>query len=186
MYILADSSRTQRLLSMIRPESDALGYGYWTVLIQDTMSNSSLFGTGSVIPAHYGAEDSALWGYDFILTALTHKYGWIIFFIAAAVFFVFIVSGLRLCLKQKSVLGGLVSMAVMLTLTMQRVIYFLCDLGIFFGQTLSLPLVSGGNAALIIDAALIGFMLSVFRNEEIYSDEKGRREGRRLPEETVR
>lgn len=168
MYILADSYRAKRLISMFYPADHSRDAGFWTAMIRDTMSNSVMFGTGSMIPAYYGAEDSALWKYDFILAALMHNYGWIVFFAAAVVFFAFTVAGLKRCLRQKSVLGTLVSISVMLTLTMQIVIYFSCNLGVFFGQTLALPLISGGNSTLIVDGALIGFMLSVFRTEELY------------------
>lgn len=60
--------------------------------------------------------------------------------------------------------------SVMIVLTAQVICYVLCNFGVMLGTSLSLPLFSGGEALLLADAALIGFLLSVFRTGQLFTD----------------
>ena len=73
------------------------------------------------------------------------------------------------CMKQKSGLGFFVSIAIALTLLVQIFMYVSFNMGIFITQ-ISLPLISPGNSPLLINMALIGFMLSVFRTGDVVID----------------
>ena len=89
IYILADDYRTKRLLCMLGMEDDTMGFDFFTEMIKNTISNSAMLGTSSPIAAHYGSEDSALWRYDFILTALAHNCG-LIFLLLLPPYFSFL------------------------------------------------------------------------------------------------
>jgi len=82
----------------------------------------------------------------------------------------FIIKGFILCFKQKSRLGLFVSISIMLTFTMQVIGYVIANLGFQFTAPISLPLISYGKIATIINLSLIGIMLSVFRTGDIVKD----------------
>ena len=82
----------------------------------------------------------------------------------------FIAKGFMRCFKQKSGLALFVSVSVLLTFTMQVIGYAVANLGFQLVSPISLPLISQGNTATVINLILIGIMLSVFRTGDIVRD----------------
>ena len=162
-----------RLRVAFDPSIDPLGYGWQGSVAKALLDNSKLIGTGTM-PTQY----KDLQGFfplpgidtDFSLTYLIFKFGWIAFIVIMAIIVLFIAKGFILSLKQKSTLGLLVSLSVVLTFTLQAVGYVLTNLGFILFAPISLPLVSYGNTATIINMALIGLMLSVFRTGSVVND----------------
>ncbi len=107
---------------------------------------------------------------DFILTYLIFRAGWIAFILIMALLLFFIVKGFLLCFKQRSSLGLFVSVTVMLTFTMQVLGYVTANLGFQLFSPIALPLLSYGKIATVINLALIGIMLSVFRTGDAVKD----------------
>ncbi len=162
-----------RLKVAFDPSIDPLGHGWQGSVAKALLDNSKLIGTGTM-PSQYKDMQGffPLPGIDtdFSLTYLIFKFGWIAFIVVMAIMVLFIAKGLILSLKQKSTLGLLVSLSVVLTFTLQAVGYVLSNLGFILFAPISLPLVSYGNTATIINMALIGLMLSVFRTGSIIND----------------
>lgn len=160
-----------RLLSAINPSIDPTGTGYIGTVTRALLNGSKLFGRGDM-PAAYAMlvfpEPNI--NTDYLLTYLIFNIGWIAFILIMSVLLIFIVKGFVLCYRQKSGLGLFVSMSVMLTFTMQVMGYVLANLGFQFSAPISLPLISYGNVATIINLTLIGLMLSVFRTGHIVKD----------------
>jgi cell division protein FtsW (lipid II flippase) len=99
--------------------------------------------------------------------------GWIAFLGIIIALLFFIVKGFSLCFKQKSSLGLFVSLSIMITFTIQMLIYVVFNLGFQLISPLSLPLISYGNTATVINLGLIGLMLSVFRTGDMVKGEGG-------------
>lgn len=162
-----------RLKVAFDPSIDPLGHGWQGSVAKALLDNSKLIGTGTM-PSQY----KDIQGFfplpgidtDFSLTYLIFKFGWIAFIVIMAIIVLFIAKGFILSLKQKSTLGLLVSLSVVLTFTLQAVGYVLTNLGFILFAPISLPLVSYGNTATIINMALIGLMLSVFRTGSVVKD----------------
>ena len=104
-------------------------------------------------------------GRDFLLTTMICKLGWLPFLVLMLVFAALVVWLLVRCLRQKNQLGRLVSAAVVLTLSAQAVSSIVLNLGVVL-TSVSFPLV-GGNLHSVLDMALIGLALSVFRQEQL-------------------
>ena len=64
----------------------------------------------------------------------------------------------------------LVALSILMILVIQTVFYMVSNLGYGLFTALSLPLISYGKAALLLNAGLIGIMLSVFRTGESIRD----------------
>jgi cell division protein FtsW (lipid II flippase) len=158
-----------RVFAAFNPWSDPVGMGWQGVAARDLIGGAHFIGHG--VTGEHGT-DILTFGMDmdFLLTWLIHNVGWIAFIAVMAVFAAFLFCGFRLCFKQKSMLGRLVSLAVMLTLALQTVFYVATNLGFNLIFSMSLPLVSYGNPATIVNMALIGAMLSAFRTGSLVKD----------------
>ncbi len=170
--LLSHGDMMTRLQAVINPSIDPTGTGYIGTVTRAILNSSKLFGRGDM-PAEY-----ALSGFvpnvhaDYLLTYLIFNIGWIAFIIIMSVLLFFIIKGFALCCRQKSGLGLFVSVSVMLTFTVQVIGYVIANLGFQFSAPISLPLISYGNVATIINLTLIGLMLSVFRTGDIVRDTK--------------
>jgi cell division protein FtsW (lipid II flippase) len=169
-YAMFSKGYIHRLQIAINPSLDP-NAGWKAIVTKTLLENSKFIGRG-VMPVEYGMGKFPLPSIDtdFLLTYLIFNVGWIAFFIIAAVLAVFIFIGFIKCFKQKSNLGLFVSVAVLLTFTLQAVGYIITNLGFQLFEPIQLPLISYGNAATVINLALIGFMLSAFRSGDIVRD----------------
>lgn len=160
-----------RLAVSFQPSLDPNGAGYISILIDKLLKSATLIGIGRTPEQYHILLDRRFFQTDLILTALTVRLGWITSIGIIGLFFFFIVKGFLRCFKQKSGLGLFVSLSIMLTFSLQVLIYVFFNLGFQILSPLTLPLVSYGNLATIINMGLIGFMLSVFRTGDVVKDE---------------
>ncbi|WP_313134494.1 FtsW/RodA/SpoVE family cell cycle protein [Anaerocolumna sp.] len=174
--------RLQRIRILMDPSFNPKGFQ--TNMIRQIMSGAAFIGKG-VIPQNMSNIELSKSGIntnsiftilrpgvdiDQILTILTHNYGWIVFIGITLLFIVFSILGFYYVSKQRSVLGLLVSLSILMIFVMQTVSYIAGNLGYGLLTELSLPLVSYGRSALFLNAGLIGIMLSVFRTGDIIQD----------------
>lgn len=137
-----------RIRTVFYPELDHVGGGYIGTLIHKILSHARLIGEG-MPPDGYGQEPVGQLlpaaNTDFLLTYLTYRFGWIVFIGISVLILIFIVRALVVCKKQKSVLGFLVSLAVILTFALQVISYIAWNLGFLLFAPVSLPLFSYGG-----------------------------------------
>lgn len=171
IYIIQNPDILNRISVAVNPYSDRDGSGYINCLLRDLLTNSKIAGKGAV-PSQFGGNITQIpdSGTEYILTILTYNFGWVVFIGISVIILAFSVYGLYYVTKQKSVLGTIVSLTIMLTFVFQAIIYIINNLGYGMLSSLSLPLISYGKSALIINSALIGFMLSVFRTGHVIKD----------------
>ena len=95
-------------------------------------------------------------------------YGWLAFFAVQAPVLALLAVGWRKWRKETAVLGRLVSAAVLSILTWQAGAYLVQT---FAGTTVltayPYPFLSDGGTALVVDCALLGLLLSVFRSRSL-------------------
>jgi len=166
----------RKIQVILNPAFAPTGDGYIGTMIQLFLSHSQFIGEGLPISGY--DKNTALQllpevNTDFLLTYLIYKFGWIVLIGTIVIFSAFIIRAIILCKKQKSVLGFLVSLAIISTFALQFIIYIASNLGFLFFFPLSLPLISYGGQALVINMCLIGFLLSVFRTGDLVRDQAG-------------
>ncbi len=159
-----------RLGILLHPEQDRLGAGYVYCMIRDILSESVWWGTGGVPEWVGSVELLPNLRTDFALVYLAHRFGFAAWLGMAALMAVFSAVGVRKALEERSMLGALLALAAALTLAVQAGSYLICSLGYGLFGPLSLPFISDGLGALLLNAALTGLMLSVFRTGEAYRD----------------
>lgn len=160
---------TARVYAAFNPWSDPMGAGWQGVVIRELVGGARFIGRGSTGEYSTGVSISGM-NTDFLLTWLIHNVGWIAFIVIMAVFTAFLFCGFRRCFKQKNMLGKLISLAVMLILMLQTIFYLATNLGFGPIYSISLPLVSYGNTAAVVNMTLIGVMLSTFRTGSLVKD----------------
>lgn len=171
-----------RVNGILNMQSDVNGSGFIYNLLRGTLSELRLFGEGELkfLINHESWTEEQLFlfapsGMDllrdnFWLSYASYRYGAIVFIVVAVLIISFSVIAIKKSVNQNSILGSLVSLSISTTFLIQSMIYFVENLSYGFVASISLPLISGSNYILLINAGLVGFMLSVFKNGDMYSD----------------
>lgn len=166
VFLSGDGFR--RLAVVLHPERDPMGSGYQAGMIRQALETAQWVGTGEWSTALSGRPyEATVPGCDgsALLTTLIYKMGWLPFLAVVLVFGVLVVWMLSRCLRQKSQLGRMVVLAVVLTLAGQAVCSVAWNLG-FTLYSSEFPLLIG-NLSSVVNMGLIGLALSVFRGENI-------------------
>lgn len=153
---------------LFHPETDPPNV-VW--MLRELLKNARFIGHGEPVdfldtPLASASHLSGDW--DYFLALFVYDFGWIVLLAIAAVLILFIILAFRQIRRLTNDLSRLISHAILFTLIGQCVFYLLDNLGWGLVSSISLPLISPGNAALLIDTALVGFLLSVFRTGEAY------------------
>ncbi|WFA09067.1 FtsW/RodA/SpoVE family cell cycle protein [Tissierella sp. Yu-01] len=167
MTLLNNTYLLSRLTNAFNPLLDPTGAGFMSNLARQILYNSNFFGEGA---GSFSGTMLPGINTDFILTYLIHRFGWISLIVVIAVLALLIIRSFKLCLKQSSILGSLVSLSAVLTISAQIIIYVGYNLSFHLIAPLTLPLISYGGVGTIINMLLIGIMLSVFKWENLVND----------------
>lgn len=161
-----------RARTIFLPSSDVAGDGYIPAQLRAAISHSVFLGKGKDIVgiSPILIEIPGMLRSDYLLTYLTYHYGWAVSGGLVLLLAVFLGLGFRKCLKQKSIFGQMVSLTILCTFTAEILLYILANLGLWLIAPIALPFLSYGATALLINMALAGVLLSVFRTGEVYRD----------------
>lgn len=162
--LMSYNYKRERPLNIISPFRDPLGDGYISAKMREMLAGAKFIGKGNLGSNPYMIPEINT---NHIMTYLIHRLGWLAFIVVMGVISFLIISSFKLCCKQKSVLGKLVSIAVLDTFTMEVVLYAITNLGFPILGSLTLPLISYGGMSTIVNMSLIGIMLSVFKSGHI-------------------
>ena len=148
---LARSDYTQmRMAAFWNPALDPFGYGWWY--------------------AHLRAGEVTYTSPDLLLAEVSQGLGRWVFWVVAAGIVLLAALLLRRIFRLRSRTGKLTALAALCPLLFQAVIYWLYNLGWWPSGALSLPFLSYGVTFLLVDAALAGVLLSVFRMDALVRD----------------
>ncbi len=162
-----------RVIAILNPELDPSGGGYTGSVVQSLISGSKFWGAAAISGRYAShATETILpnWNTDFMLTYLISKAGYAVGILVVLLFGLLIARMFVATFRQKSALGFIVSLSVTLTITLQSLFYVLSNLvgPLFLPETL--PFLSFGGTGLVVNMALIGLMLSAFRNKDLVRD----------------
>ncbi|MEF9953590.1 MAG: hypothetical protein RR838_13540, partial [Clostridium sp.] len=94
---------------------------------------------------------------------------WIVILVSLIVI-VFTVIATYKIKKQKSLLGVITTVSIIIPFVINSILFITNNLGYGIVESLPIAFVGRGTVSLLINSGLIGFMLSVFRTGYIYSD----------------
>jgi len=159
-----------RIVNVFDP-NHARAEGYIFNVIKNFISESVFFGKGGnpygmyeptkVLPGISG---------DYNIIYAVHELGFIVLIGIAVIFSAFVFMLIYKILRQNNnILGGLTAVSIASTLMLQLFLSVIGVFGLGIGVSLSFPFITPGNSALMIDCALVGILISVFRTGYIYS-----------------
>lgn len=162
----------ERLYTIFVPSGDPMGSGYLSTQLKTILSHCVLLGEGAALSETQAflLTDASMLRSDYLLAYLTYHYGWVASGIVVLLLAVFLGLGFRKALKQKSIFGQMVSLTILCTFTAEILLYIPANLGIWLIAPIALPFLSYGATASLINMALAGVLLSVFRTGEVYRD----------------
>lgn len=176
----------ERFNTFVNPSQRRWEAGYLYCLIRELISASIFLGRGGVTENMGDITNLPGISTDYSLVYLIHQVGFVVLLCIAVFVILFSFLGIRKALKEKSALGSLLSLSIILTFMLQSFFYIMDNVGYGLVASLSMPFISYGNSSLFIHAALTGFMLSIFRTGEIVRDpsplasESSRKRGRSI------
>lgn len=165
-----------RLMFILHPELEPSSIGYIGSIIREIVANARFIGASDHVVAAIdrGADFvnefllSIKW--DFLLTIIIHRYGWLSAIAVMLVLANFIATGFKHVFRLGSTLGKLLGCGLMASFTVQIASYVLYNMGVIIGGPLPLPFISAGNTCHVINCAMAGMLLSLLRTDGLYTD----------------
>jgi cell division protein FtsW (lipid II flippase) len=151
-----------RLLAFLNPEKYADSEGYLILRIQELMSKAGWFGvTGAreFIPEAHT---------NFVFVSFTYHYGWIFGVLLVMILLLFAARMMVIQPKIKDSYGQLLLIGGVALYGIQLVSNICMALGLFPMTSMSLPFISYGLMPTLLNAILIGAVLSVYRRKDLY------------------
>lgn len=163
-------------------QPDVRDYSYQEWVARDVLGNTRWIGEafGSEIPWDVGTVAS-----DYILLHIVSYYGILILLAIIALFAILCIKMFRMTFYQKNQLGMAMGLGCSLVLAVQIAEYFLMNFGLIPATTAFMPLFSYGGTGTIVSYLLLGILLSVYRYQNVVSDNMIRRPRIRLRIEKV-
>lgn len=156
-----------RLELFFHPERDPLGKGYTGTVARELLQKAQWLGQGGASEWRLPNVHS-----DYFLTWVIHRLGWAVGLALVAALVLLLAVALRRCFRQKGMLGFLLSLAAVLTLGAETTIYVLNNLGFGPIGLVALPFLSYGGRYMVVNLALAGLLMSVFREERLPQAQK--------------
>lgn len=155
-----------RLATLFLPELDPEGAGWLGMQIRNAVAGAQLWGAGA--PAVQGFSHQMR--SDFLFTILLQQYGWIPVLLLLSVFLVFIGICFYKAFRLKSLFGRLLASAAAASFAVRTLLYAAANMGFIIESGALLPFLALSNVTLVVDLALAGLLLSLFRNDGLYAD----------------
>lgn len=163
--------REQRLVAFMHPDQYAEGAGYIYLWIRREWSAAKLIGASD---STLFKDSNLIWPYftePFILLKTICTYGILAGLAIALAFAAVAARAFRIVRQQKNQLGFMIGAACFMVFLVNCLEGVLINTGYFPVSSMQLPFVSYGACTGMTYAALIGLLLSIYRNERIITDE---------------
>ncbi len=159
------SFRVMRLRAILDPNTYKTGAGYIYTVIHENLSNSKLIGIGKLPSSEIFIKEST-----FYPLLLIGSYGRLAGYVLALAIVLFLLRAFYIVRRQKNQLGFIISVACLLTFSLNCCEIFFINIGTFPATSLLLPFLTYGGSATLTHAVFIGLLLSIHRHEKIVSD----------------
>lgn len=159
---LSASYRRDRVFAFLDPWDDPLNTGYQTIQSLVGIASGGLSGSGL-------GTGRAKFGYlpfahtDFIFAVVAEELGWLGATFVIFLFVALAVVGIRIAMQARDLLGTLLAAGVTTWLTLQAFVNIGAVVGLLPVTGVSLPFLSFGGSALVVNMAAVGIVLNVAR-----------------------
>lgn len=148
------------------------GSGYLFSVLRDVADKARFFGPGLPTERTEALEAIAEPGLELLPATLLYEYGWIFLLAVAALLAAAAAAAVRRAVRQGSMLGSLVALSAVLGMVFQALFALADNLGFGLFDSIGMPFFTQSSAVLLINAAVTGLLLSVFRSGSTFRDRK--------------
>lgn len=136
--------------------------------LRSVMGNLSLWGNHA-LPANIPTGDMYS---TFIVTGIFSWFGIVVGCIVVGLLFFFCFRALQLSIRQKNRMGMLIGMACTASILLRSIVCTAINFGFGLYYTSSVPFLSYGKLATIVNALYVGLILCVCRNEAVMPEKQ--------------
>ncbi|QQZ09883.1 FtsW/RodA/SpoVE family cell cycle protein [Heyndrickxia vini] len=152
-----------RLTGFLQPESYPNSAGYIYLRMRELLADAGWTGHSVSNPKLFDFEPHT----DLVFVSLTYHYGWIFGIGLMSVLLLFVGRMLGVLRKINDSFGKLLVFGAMILFTIQVVYNIGMSLGLLPITSMSLPFISYGFMPVVLNAIIIGIVLSVYRRKDL-------------------
>jgi cell division protein FtsW (lipid II flippase) len=160
LYVLKEYQLV-RFLAYLNPEKYSDGAGYQVLRVKELMSNAGWF--GNPIKNEFISEAHT----NLVFVTLTYHYGWLLAFALVVILSLIAVRMITVAFRIKDSYGRILLIGAVALYMVQFVSNIGMSLGFFPLTAMSLPFISYGLMPTLLNAGLIGVVLSVYRRKDL-------------------
>lgn len=160
--LLAKPYRRKRLLVFFHPWDDPRGVGFQIIQSFLALGSGGIFGVGlgrSQQKLFYLPESHT----DFIFSIIGEELGFLGAGTVVTLFLVFMFAGMVIVFRSKSIFQQLLGLGVVSLIGLQAAINIGVSTGVLPTKGLSLPFISYGGSALVVNLIAVGILLNLAR-----------------------
>ncbi|PFP24705.1 cell division protein FtsW [Bacillus sp. AFS073361] len=150
-----------RLLAYLNPEEYADGPGYMILHVKEFLLKAGWFGHSM------DKEFIPLAHTNLVFVSFTYYYGWLLALVLVVILGLFIARMMVITSRMKDPYGKLLLIGAVSLYTVQLATNIGMTLGIFPLISISLPFISYGLMPTLLNAILVGIVLSVYRRKDL-------------------
>lgn len=156
--------RVNRIITSYYPERDPLGLGYHAMKLKDVRTHASLIGDAGFEFVAGRVPDPLT---ETMFTTIVGCLGWLAGIGLILMVALIIIRMYKASCRVQDSYGRLLSLSITASFTIQFVYNISMNLGLLPLASISLPFVSYGGTAVVINLFLMGIFLSVYRKKDI-------------------
>ena len=146
----------------------------WTLsqadtVVRDVIAHSPVVGSSE--QCFYILDGSTV-KFDYTLTFLITRFGRIVIIVAVMFYAATILFALYHCLKQRTLIGVLISFTMVFSLTVELLAFILKNLGLTILPASSLLFITQGGGSLLSDSFIMAILLSILRSGDLIRDSR--------------
>ncbi len=167
LLIVNTPYRLTRLLVFLNPGADTTGMGYINTQLSNAFANSGFWGHGFAVNSQVTPVTLPELHTDFIFAFITYTFGWITSILLIGLIITFLLRIIRIAGQVKIGYAKRLISGFVAILAVQFVWNILMNLGFAPISSVGLPFMSYGGSQLVINAVMIGIILSIYRRRSI-------------------
>lgn len=158
-------SRVDRIVAFLDPLGNVSDEGWQLVQSLSAVSNGGILGVG------FGKSQQKFLYLsqahnDFIFAIISEEFGFLGAILLILIYLFFIISGIRIATKAKSIYSQLLVTGIVFIISIQALINISVVIGLIPPTGITLPFISYGGSSLIIMLGLVGIILNVDRSNK--------------------
>jgi rod shape determining protein RodA len=159
-FLLRDYQR-ERIITLFAPEKDPLGSGYHIIQSMIAIGSGGWWGKGFLKGTQTHLRFLPEQQTDFVFSVFAEEWGFIGILFLMALFFSFIVWGLKISLNSKDYLGTLLAFGITMLIAWSVLINVGMVLGLLPVVGIPLPFMSYGGSSMVVLLIAVGLLLNI-------------------------